>query len=234
MMTKRGNQQIRMTNSNAQTRLVLTRAGAVVGVQAILTGVAILSMLDKDVFGWPWWPAIIGALIAFAIAVTIIVSGLFVHRALYLYVFSSLAPMGWIMVLLAPSFAETGTSAFQFSLDLFFFLGVTIVVYFHLTTNELAQIKVVPMLNQAHGRWDLSKSYERPEHKARMESLKRVLLPLGPLIGILLYQTGDPAGIADAILPFLACLLGSVTGINMAIAAYLLHTERMTGKNIRV
>jgi hypothetical protein len=176
-----------MPDKNRQIKPVLKFAGSALALQLIFTLLGILVVINTKGFIWPWWPGILGMVFASIVAFSIVISGIFLRRAYYLHISNSFMALAWVIPLLASGFEIASSNLIQIGIVLFFCV-LNCIFYFRYTTKKLVDMKKVQMLDMKQARWNLSETLISKADKARSESLAKILIPLGPLLGTTLYR----------------------------------------------
>jgi len=231
-----------MNDANKNKRLsVVKMAGNALLLQIICLFVAFLGIISKDSASiQQFWLLsryclIIGAICYFCM----ICFGLFLRRAFFVHLFCSMSVFLWITPLMLAGFELSGKNIPLLFLIAFLCL-INIIVSYKSTLSKVVS-KDIPVeksgrLDVKNGTWDLDKKMIIDESSSVSESIVKILIPLGAVLGTFLYRNfpGQENLLATLYNFVIAVAISGLIGIHIAISRYILLVEKKYNKHIQV
>ena len=218
-------------NTTKRNMKIIKTAGTALAGQVLFYLIALIGVINIKVTSSFWVLIKAGFLIGLFLIFALLVFGFFLRKALFIHLVFVAIPITWVVALFAAGYEHGAHSVLSLS-----FIGTMCLMNVYIsytTTLQTLKKKDKPAvqsgrLDLSTGFWDLEKHLYNEENKSTKESLARLLLPLGSILGVLLYRNfPDQSSLVSIILSFtLATILVSGSGIHLATAVYVWSIQK--------
>ncbi len=227
------------TSNTKRNVKVIKMAGMALTMQVLLYLIALSSVAGRNLPSYFWQLSNSSLFIGLLTVFCLLLFGLFSRKAYQLHLIFSALPITWVVPFLVAGYELGSKNLFPFIFIVTMCL-VSILNGYAITLRTLNS-KEKPVVQSGRlelstGYWDLDKYLYIEKNKTTKEIFARFVLPLGSILGVLLYRN-FPAHtqILYIVTDFLlATILISGTGIHFAAAMYIKSTQKVNELDIHV
>lgn len=210
-------------------------------MQIILFLIAFGSIVNKNTISVEkfWSVSRYYLLIGVTCSVCIIYFGAIYRRAFFVHLFFSISTLSWVMPLLLAGF-ELSLKNIVLLFVIVILCFINVIASYKLTLNQLTSEDIPAAksgrLDINRGLWDLDKHLVVDESRSTSESVAKILIPFGTILGTFLFRNfpSQITLIATLLNFVIATTIISGVGIHIAISRYISLIEKKRQQFIQI
>jgi hypothetical protein len=217
---------------------ILKLAGVAISMQAMVFGLTLLSLANAGELEWPWREGIASFVLGALLSAFMLLVGVITRTARHIHLIYGVMPVLWIIPLLSAGYVLSSRSPWLLSL-IVILIAANIFLSHQATLNRLLAADRPAVrsgrLDLAHGIWHFDRPLYAENGDGARASLARLLIPLGSILGTLLYRNfpDELSQISTLMSYAFASMLVVISGVQFAIVSYLHGIEKSQARPIR-